>query len=91
MTDELTTLIEEVVRQWNGQLPRLSYISDAGGSEVKFFRRVLRKMRHPVSDRQDARLAMDCRFLPRQRTVAYDGRSVVWRGARSICLGAPNG
>lgn len=51
MTDELTALIKEVLRQWDGEgpLPRLSYITDAGDSEVKYFRQVLRKMRHPVT------------------------------------------
>jgi len=54
MTDELTALIKEVLRQWEGPLPRLSYITDAGDSEVKYFRQVLRKMRHPVTgDRLD--------------------------------------
>lgn len=49
MTDELTALIKEVLRQWEGPVPRLSYITDAGDSEVKYFRQVLRKMKHPVT------------------------------------------
>ena len=52
MTEELTALIREVLRQWDGPLPRLSYITDAGDSEVKYFRHVLRKMRHPVTGKR---------------------------------------
>ena len=52
MTDELTALIQEILRRWTEPLPRLSYITDAGDSEVKFFRRVLRKMRHPVTGKR---------------------------------------
>jgi hypothetical protein len=47
MTDELTALLAEVFRQWDGPLPRLVYVTDAGENEVQFFRRVLDAMRHP--------------------------------------------
>lgn len=47
MTDELTALIEEVWRQWDGPLPRLAYVTDAGDSETSYYRQVLKKMRHP--------------------------------------------
>lgn len=46
MTDELTALLEEVLRQWEGPLPQLVYLTDAGDSETKYFR-VLKKLRHP--------------------------------------------
>lgn len=52
MSDELTALIQEVLRQWTGPLPRLAYVTDAGDSEVKYFRQVLRKMRHPVTNKR---------------------------------------
>ena len=47
MTDQLTALIEEVLQQWNGPLPRLAYITDAGDNESKYFNTVLRPMVHP--------------------------------------------
>jgi len=47
MTDELTALIEEVLRRWEGPLPRLAYITDAGDQETAYYRRVLKKLRHP--------------------------------------------
>jgi hypothetical protein len=47
MTDELTALLLEVLRQWEGSLPRLAYITDAGANETQYERQVLRKLRHP--------------------------------------------
>jgi hypothetical protein len=47
MTDELTALVEEVLRQWEGPLPRLAYVTDAGANETQYYRQVLRKLRHP--------------------------------------------
>ena len=49
MTDELAALIREVLAEWEGPLPRLCYVTDAGENEVKFYREVLRRMRHPRS------------------------------------------
>jgi hypothetical protein len=47
MSDQLTRLIEEVLRRWDGPLPRLTYVTDAGENETQYYRRVLRSMRHP--------------------------------------------
>jgi hypothetical protein len=47
MTDELTALLLEVLRQWEGPLPRLVYITDAGANETQYPRKVLKKLRHP--------------------------------------------
>lgn len=49
MTERLTAMIQEVLRRWEGPLPRLSYVTDAGDSETKYFRQVLAKMTHPRS------------------------------------------
>jgi hypothetical protein len=46
MTDELTALVSEVLRLWEGPLPRLVYLTDAGDCETKYYR-VLKKLRHP--------------------------------------------
>jgi hypothetical protein len=47
MTARLTALIREVLRQWEGPLPRLAYVTDAGESETQYYRQVLRNMAHP--------------------------------------------
>jgi hypothetical protein len=52
MTDELTTLLTEVFRQGEGPLPRLAYLTDAGDNETSFYRRVLKKIRHPLTGKR---------------------------------------
>lgn len=47
MTSRLTALIQEVLRRWEGPLPRLTYVTDAGDSETKYYRQVLSNMAHP--------------------------------------------
>ena len=60
MTDELTALINEVLRQWTGPLPRLTYLTDAGDSETQYYRRVLRKMKQPrTGERLDWQWVVD--------------------------------
>lgn len=49
MTDELTALLLEVLRQWPGPLPRLAYLTDAGAHETQYPRKVLSKLRHPCT------------------------------------------
>jgi hypothetical protein len=52
MTDELTALINEVLRRWEGPLPRLAYITDAGDRETAYYLRVLRKLQHPTTSKR---------------------------------------
>jgi hypothetical protein len=47
MSEQLTRLLEEVLRRWEGPLPRLSYVTDAGDNETAYYRKVLRQLRHP--------------------------------------------
>jgi hypothetical protein len=47
MSAQLTRLLQEVLRRWSGPLPRLSYVTDAGDNETAFFKKVLRRLRHP--------------------------------------------
>lgn len=49
MSDALNKLLQEVLRRWEGPLPRLCYVTDAGDSEVKYYDRVLKRMKHPVT------------------------------------------
>lgn len=49
MTDELKALLDEVLRQWQGPMPRLVYVTDAGDTETGFYHRVLKKLRHPLT------------------------------------------
>lgn len=47
MTTRLTSLLREVLLRWEGPLPRLVYVTDAGENETQYYRQVLRNMTHP--------------------------------------------
>jgi hypothetical protein len=47
LSAQLTALIEGVLRQWPGALPRLAYVTDDGYQPATYFRRVLSRLRHP--------------------------------------------
>jgi hypothetical protein len=49
MSRELTRLLRDVLAAWQGPLPRLCYVTDAGKSETSYYRRVLAVMRHPTT------------------------------------------
>jgi len=52
MTEELTALLKAVLQQWSGPLPRLVYVTDKGQAQDDYYRRVLRRMRHPRRPQQ---------------------------------------
>jgi hypothetical protein len=47
LSRQLTDLIEEVLRRWQGALPCLGYVTDAGFHPVSYYRETLSRMRHP--------------------------------------------
>lgn len=47
MTRQLTALLTEVLQRWQGALPRLSYVTDAGDHETNYYDQVLRGLKHP--------------------------------------------
>jgi len=47
LSDELTQLLEDVLRQWNGPPLRLAYITDAGFHPTEYFQNVLCRMPDP--------------------------------------------
>jgi len=47
MSRELTRLLKEVLRRWDGSLPRLCYVTDSGDNETAYYEKVLRRMKHP--------------------------------------------
>jgi hypothetical protein len=52
LSRQLTALLEAVLTQWTGPLPRLAYITDGGYQQTRYFRRVLKRMRHPLRSGQ---------------------------------------
>jgi len=49
MSNALTQLLEEVLRRWQGPLPRLCYVTDAGDNETTYYDKILKRMKHPVT------------------------------------------
>jgi hypothetical protein len=47
MSQALTGLLRAVLGRWQGPLPRLCYVTDAGDNETAYYERVLRRFRHP--------------------------------------------
>jgi len=47
MSAQLTQLLQEVLGRWQGPLPRLAYVTDAGDNETAYYKKVLRRLRHP--------------------------------------------
>jgi hypothetical protein len=52
MTQQLTALLHEVLRRWQGPLPRLCYVTDAGDNETSYYHKQLRRLRHPLTGQQ---------------------------------------
>jgi hypothetical protein len=47
MSWELTRLLRAVLQRWQGPLPRLCYVTDAGDNETTYYDKVLARMKHP--------------------------------------------
>ena len=52
MSNALTRLLADVLRGWEGPLPRLCYVTDAGDNETTYYDKVLKRMKHPVTGAQ---------------------------------------
>jgi hypothetical protein len=47
LTRTLTALVTATLTAWQGPVPRLAYITDKGSAPDDYYRRVLKKMKHP--------------------------------------------
>ena len=47
LSDQLTRLLTEVLREWSGSWPRLVYVTDAGYHPTEYFENVLESMEDP--------------------------------------------
>ena len=47
MSEQFTSMINQVFDGWHGPLPRRCYVTDAGDNEVAYSQNVLKKQRHP--------------------------------------------
>jgi len=47
MSKQLTQLLKETLKRWDGPLPRLCYVTDSGDNETTYYDKVLSRMKHP--------------------------------------------
>lgn len=47
LSDQLTALVEDILSEWSGPLPRLVYVTDAGHHCNEYYQNVLCRMWHP--------------------------------------------
>lgn len=52
MSRQLTQLLQEVLKRWQGPLPRLSYVTDAGDNETTYYEKTLRRLKHPQTGKK---------------------------------------
>jgi hypothetical protein len=52
LSDQLTSLIRDVLKGWAGPVPRLVYVTDAGYQQTRYYKKVLRRLHHPISGRR---------------------------------------
>jgi hypothetical protein len=52
LTRTLTALVTAILTAWQRPVPRLAYITDKGSAPDDYYRRVLRKMKHPRAGTQ---------------------------------------
>ena len=84
LTAALTALVTEVLRRWEGPLPRLVYVTDKGQAQDDYYRRVLRRQRHPRQPGQ--RLAWEwvldffhvCGYLAKLREALFGAGGCRW-------------
>jgi hypothetical protein len=51
LSQALAALVQGVLREYTGPVPRLAYVTDKGAAPEEFYRRVLRPMKHPRDGR----------------------------------------
>lgn len=51
MSEQLTRLLRDVLERWEGPMPRLAYVTDAGWHPSAYFKETLQPMRHPRTDK----------------------------------------
>jgi hypothetical protein len=47
LSHQLTRLLRALLRRWQGPLPRLCYVTDAGDNETTYYDKVLSRLKHP--------------------------------------------
>jgi hypothetical protein len=51
LSAELTALLQATLRDWQGPVPRLVFVTDKGSAPDDYYHRVLKKMKHPREEK----------------------------------------
>ncbi len=87
MSRMLSGLLNEFFLQWDGPLPRLSYITDAGDNESAYFDNCLRHMVHPVTKKPLGWIRVVDFFHASQRISAMADQLFTDKNQRSAWIG----
>ena len=85
MTDQLTSLLNEVLKQWRGCPLRLVYITDCGNHPKQYYEEVLKKMPDPQRPGQllQWQWIVDfwhaCNYLAKLREVLFGDNQAGWK------------
>jgi len=88
---QLTALLEDVLRQWAGPLPRLAYITDGGYHQTQYYRRVLTRMRDPRHPGQRLKWAWvidyyhACEYIYKMSEALFHDAKRAQAWARKMC------
>jgi hypothetical protein len=91
LSRQLTALLTAVLTGWTGPLPRLAYITDAGTHQDQYFRRVLKRMRHPRHPGQRLKWAwvLDyyhaCEYIYKMSAALFRDAKRAQAWARTMC------
>jgi hypothetical protein len=82
MSRALTRLLAAVLGRWEGPLPRLCYVSDAGDNETAYYEQVLRRLKHPRTGEKLAWIRVVDYYHASERVWAM-GELLFGKGRRS--------
>ncbi len=87
LSADLTALLRDVLTAWEGPLPRLVYLTDAGYHPTQYFREVLQRMDNPRVPGQRLQWLWIIDFYHAASYVTKLGAGAVQRSEAAIRLG----
>ena len=90
LSAQLTALLTEVLRRWQGGRPRLAYVTDAGWHPTEYFQQVLRRLEDP--QRPGRRLLWEriidfyhaCTYVTRMAEILFEDGGMAQGWARRM-------
>ena len=91
LSRQMTALVQDVLRQGIGPLPRLAYVTDAGYQQTRYYRQVLSRMRDPHHPRRRLNWAWvidyyhACEYIYKMADALFLDRKRAQAWARKMC------